>query len=166
MLLFITQGSAQPSFGLLPSLRIIERGSVTPPVSITHRHLIQAVAWRLIGDFSLKTFRSRQMDDPQTIAALVGVIFILIRVVERTFDYARKREVSSLLPEEQQWLKTLYEMHQQFDANGTPIWYVPRSWTQLQQDIAQNMAKLAHHQERIVSCLERLERQLESLKKR
>lgn len=53
-------------------------------------------------------------------------------------------------------LRTLYEMHMKFDNDGTPVWYVPRSWAETNKDIADRLYKLGEVQSKTITILERI----------
>lgn len=59
-------------------------------------------------------------------------------------------------------LRTLYEMHMKFDNDGTPIWYVPRSWNETMREIVDRLYKQTELQNKTLSLVERLERRLET----
>jgi len=59
-------------------------------------------------------------------------------------------------------LRTLYEMHMKFDNDGTPIWYVPRSWNETMREIVDRLYKTGELQNKTLSLVERLERRLEN----
>jgi len=66
-------------------------------------------------------------------------------------------------------LRTLYEMHMKFDNDGTPIWYVPRSWNETMREIVDKLYKQTEVamrqtelQNKTLSLVERLERRLEN----
>jgi hypothetical protein len=58
-------------------------------------------------------------------------------------------------------LRTLYEMHMKFDNDGTPIWYVPRSWNETMKDIVDKLYKVTETQNKTLALIERLERRVE-----
>lgn len=51
----------------------------------------------------------------------------------------------------------LDEMHSRFDADGTPIWYVPRSWAETQEKINDRLYAMQQTQLQILGIIERLE---------
>ena len=59
-------------------------------------------------------------------------------------------------------LRALYEMHMKFDNDGTPIWYVPRSWNETMREIVDRLYKTGELQNKTLSLVERLERRLEN----
>ncbi len=52
----------------------------------------------------------------------------------------------------------IFDMHARFDEDGTPLWYVPRSWSSTQDQIVETLRDIAETQRRTVDILERLER--------
>ena len=57
----------------------------------------------------------------------------------------------------------LYDMHARFDADGTPMWYVPRSWAETQEKLADRLQDMQQTQLQVLSIIERLERRVEKL---
>lgn len=75
-----------------------------------------------------------------------------------------KREIPRAFSEKQaEQLKALYEMHMKFDNDGTPIWYVPRSWAETNKDIVDKLYRIAETQNKTLAIIERLERRVELL---
>ena len=52
----------------------------------------------------------------------------------------------------------ILDLHEHYDEDGIPMWYVPRSWASTQQNIATTLASVAENQRRSFECLERMER--------
>lgn len=68
-------------------------------------------------------------------------------------------------PTIQRGVETLLDMHAKFDEDGTPLWYVPRSWQNTQDKIIESQNRLievmrgiASTNEKVAATLERLER--------
>lgn len=55
-------------------------------------------------------------------------------------------------------IRTL-DMHEKFDSNGTPIWYVPRTWAETQKEIVNVCHEISMTQKMIANTLERIEGQ-------
>lgn len=55
-------------------------------------------------------------------------------------------------------LRTLYEMHMKFDNDGTPIWYVPRSWAETNRDIVEKLYMVSETQNKTLALIERIDR--------
>ena len=51
----------------------------------------------------------------------------------------------------------LLEMHRHFDQDGTPLWYVPRSWSGTQSKIVEICQQISNTQVLLVQAMERLE---------
>jgi hypothetical protein len=93
-------------------------------------------------------------------AGLVAAIVALAEVIKWLLQ-KRKNTNGSLSKEERGWLQDLWKQHQKFDTNGTPLWYVPRSWMDRQDDILKLTNKSIRIQERIDDTLKRIERRLQ-----
>lgn len=55
---------------------------------------------------------------------------------------------------------TLFSLHNRYDEDGSPLWYVPRSWAKIQADIIDLTREIVQTQKMIASTLERLEAKL------
>jgi hypothetical protein len=69
--------------------------------------------------------------------------------------------VKSVLEPQASQLKALYEMHMKFDNDGTPIWYVPRSWAETNKDVVEKLYRIAETQNQTLIIIDRLERRVE-----
>ena len=58
--------------------------------------------------------------------------------------------------------KTL-DMHNRYDADGTPLWYVPRSWADTQKDVVDQLRIITETNMKMLGIIERLERRLEKI---
>lgn len=56
----------------------------------------------------------------------------------------------------------LHEMHNRYDSDGTPIWYVPRSWADTQKDIVDHLHSITEMNMKMLGIIERLERRLDN----
>jgi len=63
-----------------------------------------------------------------------------------------------------QCVSEMYKMHDKYDADGVPLWYTPRSWSETQKeiieicrDIATTLVLVSKSQESIAHTMERLE---------
>lgn len=57
----------------------------------------------------------------------------------------------------------LLEMHRHFDQDGTPLWYVPRSWSGTQSHIVEICQQISNSQVLLVQAIERMEDRLNKL---
>jgi hypothetical protein len=55
----------------------------------------------------------------------------------------------------------LTDLHDRYDADGVPLWYVPRSWFDTQKEIVQTMNQIANTQESIVKILDKMETKID-----
>jgi peptidoglycan hydrolase CwlO-like protein len=111
------------------------------------------------------------MDTGITVGLIVGVAMIIIKVIDffitknkHEDDQKIIKEVryskESLMNEIRDIQKTVDEtldMHQKYDADGTPLWYVPRSWASSQEKIVETLSEISHTQKTIANTLEKLE---------
>lgn len=64
-------------------------------------------------------------------------------------------ELGSIAKQTQQKTKELYDMHDVKDGDGTPIWYVPRSWADTQKEILHTVDQVSNTQKSLASTMER-----------
>lgn len=82
--------------------------------------------------------------------------------------YVPKKEIvdlhknCGLTEKEHGWLGTLHSLHHRYDVDGVPIWYVPRSWSETQKEIVDNLRDLAETQNKTLSLLDRIERRIDT----
>jgi len=95
-------------------------------------------------------------------ALVVGIVMALIKVIEKLIDHNGEKK-SILMTDEREWLRELYTQHQKFDENGTPIWYVPRSWDDTQQEIVKALTTVVGDQRRIAELLDKIEQRYEKI---
>lgn len=105
------------------------------------------------------------MESETTITvALVAVIMALVEAIKWLLSKRANGKASTgkvivaLSNEERGWLEDLWKQHQRCDADGTPLWYVPRSLVSNQRDIQRaqvdNTAKVSG----LIETVKRLER--------
>ena len=113
------------------------------------------------------------MTEPVTTAAIVAICMGLLELVKYLVGLVTNKDKSyGLTFDEKESLKNvetqirdLHIMHDVRDSDGTPLWYVPRSWVTTQKDILETVEKVAHSQEvlgismeRMVGILDRIDR--------
>lgn len=55
----------------------------------------------------------------------------------------------------------MYDMHNKFDEDGTPLWYVPRSWATMQKEIVSTQKEISMALNSMATTLERMEKRSE-----
>lgn len=109
-------------------------------------------------------------------AALVAMAVTLVRLVEILLVKISKRKNGGSLPpknpggcrgltaEEHAALIRLDDLHGRCDQDGTPLWYFPRSWAAIlqnivttQHDITEKLSEMHGNQKSILKAIERLE---------
>lgn len=58
-------------------------------------------------------------------------------------------------------LNELHALHSRVDSNGTPLWYVPRSWADTQRELADKLQKITEVQFKTLMLLENIAKHLE-----
>lgn len=95
-----------------------------------------------------------------------GIVLIALgafKLMDNFFKFLKDRKnnnkdsnKSLLTPEQTLQLKTLHDMHYQFDDDGAPKWFVPRSWGETQQKIAELLHDVAGTQEAQTEILKQI----------
>ena len=116
-----------------------------------------------------------QSGDMAILGGMVAAIVALVRLAERLLDVAvqkRNGKKKSLAPapaggcrgltaEEHAALMRLDEMHDKHDQDGTPLWYVPRSWATMLVEITKTQSTIAARLKDMVKTQERLNTRIE-----
>ena len=95
------------------------------------------------------------------IGAVVAVVLGLVEISKWLIEFILKRANPEILAEKQRQSKmenqiqTLYDLHNIRDKDGTPVWYVPRSWMDTQEKVLETCQAIANGQEKLADTLER-----------
>jgi len=54
------------------------------------------------------------------------------------------------------------DMHNRYDSDGTPLWYVPRSWVDTQKEIVDRLHVITETNMKMLGIIERLERRIDN----
>ena len=84
--------------------------------------------------------------------ALIEIIKMLIGRIGNN----RNNNKSVLTSEEKRQLQALFDLHQRFDEDGVALWYVPRSWGDTQNAMANILKDILNTQEQIVKILDKM----------
>ena len=57
-------------------------------------------------------------------------------------------------------VRRLDELHAPKDSNGIPLWYMPRSWGEVQKEMAKLLASVAENQRRTTEIIERIDERI------
>ncbi len=84
---------------------------------------------------------------------IIDVVFNIMmkKIMPTDNNCISKQEKAELL----RYSRELFNMHNKFDADGVPIWYVPRSWADTQGHILETVHEVAHIQEKLADTMER-----------
>lgn len=110
------------------------------------------------------------MDETYT-AGVVAIVMAIFKGLEKltdmAFRYFRKNQPSKTdtrleeLAEDVEQIKAktdkMYDMHNAYDSDGRPLWYMPRSIFDLQEKMVDKMHEISISQARIADALIRLE---------
>jgi hypothetical protein len=104
------------------------------------------------------------------IVVIVAVIEGLMSLIKYLINKNSKNETDEKLDRITKEIfvikeKTIHldEMHSRFDSDGTPMWYVPRSWSETQEKISDRLFAVSQTQLQVLGIIERLERRMEGL---
>lgn len=106
------------------------------------------------------------MDSAET-AGIIIVTMALVKLVENVVARIQADKGGNgkggLTVEQSKQLSSLYQWHDRVDSDGVPLWYLPRSFVQHQQQIVDTMRQVVVTQERLTELLSRLEARLEKM---
>ncbi len=108
--------------------------------------VVPAVAAIVIFMQAVNTMMSRRQDH-RTAEAITKLD---TRMVAMQNEMTRTKDVCD---------RTL-EMHQHYDLDGTPLWFVPRSWEVSQGKIVEICQQISNTQVLIVQAIERMEKNI------
>jgi len=98
---------------------------------------------------------------------LIAIVGITVVLAEGLVGLGRllitkftEKDKKYLTDEEHQMLANLHDLHSRYDGDGTPIWYVPRSWAGTQKEIVGMLGDIAATQHKTMDLIDRLERRL------
>ena len=89
-----------------------------------------------------------------TVLLAEGLIEITKSIIAKFLDKDKKY----LSSDQNMMLRNLYDLHARYDLDGTPLWYVPRSWAETQKEIAENLRVVSENQKITLTIIERLDR--------
>lgn len=106
---------------------------------------------------------------PYEIGGIFGVCYLLVQGIIEIAKFAIGRrmngkkaeqpgpECKAIFPEDQKrQLKFLHDIHDRFDDDGSPLWYVPRSWAVNQAKIIELLTTISVNQENLVKAIDKL----------
>jgi len=95
--------------------------------------------------------------------AAIGLAVALVKIIDLLVNFIisklTKTDIDEILDNTRKNLtctNTLYAMHNVTDADGSYMWYVPRSWADKQTVIEKHIFEITHSQEEIAKVLNRL----------
>lgn len=89
------------------------------------------------------------------VSIVVVVIYSLLKVIGLLISTVVS-ERSMLTHSEQVQLEEMHKLITAKDTDGIPLFYVPRSWANLQSTILDKMEKITRHQERMTYTMDSL----------
>jgi hypothetical protein len=114
-----------------------------------------------------------------TVAIIQGLLKLVEHLINKYSDKDEENTVDEILKKvieiedkcglnevQAGQLKDLYDSHSRRDADGIPLWYVPRSWMTTQKDIIDRLQEMQATDFKMLGIIERLERRLETFDNR
>jgi len=114
--------------------------------------------------------------DPSIVAIICGLVYGVIQflitifklVFDKTIPNKNDKDIERLsdkFKKIEYYTRELHDMHNKFDIDGTPLWYVPRSWSETQdkildcvKEISGTQKELGKIMEKTVGVLDRIDR--------
>ena len=103
-----------------------------------------------VGGVSMDVFQSGQYMD---VTIAVFLIIAMLKIIGFLITKIAG-EQSMLTRREQVQLDEIYKLVTAKDGDGMPLFYVPRSWANLQTSILDKMEKITRHQERMTYTMD------------
>ncbi len=95
--------------------------------------------------------------DAAIIGAVVAMSMGLVEIIKKLIEKRSANHTTGLTQAEHDWLRNLHQMHNQFDEDGAPKWYVPRSWARVQEEMLEGLSEMSQNQKEIVRILKDLD---------
>jgi len=95
---------------------------------------------------------------PVNIAEIIAITVAFMKVMDILIGSLMRRMSPTdhkLSLEDKRMIKALYDMHNKYDEDGAPLWYVPRSWSSTQSHILETVGEIAHIQTQLANTVER-----------
>ena len=121
-----------------------------------------------------------EMLDGIIIGIIVGAVLVGIKVVDymvnkkdrangdcgvqkSDFDelYEEIHNVKTVSYENKELNQKLWDLHNRFDEDGMPLWYVPRSWSKAQDKIMDACLEISQTQKSIASTLKAISKKMD-----
>ena len=109
------------------------------------------------------------MADPISMQALVIVVTVtmgLMKLLEVIISSLINKDANKKLDDIYIYSRELHDMHNKFDSDGTPLWYVPRSWSKVQTEILKTVNTISHTQEKLGDTISRISNVLDKIEQR
>ena len=96
-----------------------------------------------------------------------GALFAIM-ILKVVFDFMKEKRDKNGLQKKieniEDSVKRTFDLHNHFDNDGVPLWFVPRSWADIQKDISESqraitltLQEISNTQKSIAKTLERIE---------
>lgn len=98
----------------------------------------------------------------------IEAIYSLVESVVKSYE-EKTEKIEERIEEQHDWVRVLFQQHSKVDADGIPLWYVPRSFIETQKEIvsillniSSQMDKSTYILDSLLKRIEEVERQLRS----
>lgn len=103
-------------------------------------------------------------------AVLVVIVYALLEIIKFSIskltappkEEKTEAQAIGLTAEQSRQLQFLYDSHNRHDADGIPLWYVPRSWATTQKEVVEMLKEVAKVQSETLILLEGVAKQVSS----
>lgn len=93
----------------------------------------------------------------------IGLIKFLVNKLKKEEDTKIQELMLQKLEKIGEETSKTLDMHSRYDADGTPLWYVPRSWANTQKEIVDRLHGITEMNMKMLGIIERLERRIEKI---
>lgn len=93
----------------------------------------------------------------------IGLIKFLVNKIKKEEDAIARESLSRKVDRIAKDTASMLDMHSRYDSDGTPLWYVPRSWSETQKEIVDQLRIITETNMKMLGIIERLERRLEKI---
>ncbi len=106
------------------------------------------------------------MNDIATIGMVVGIVQALVELIKFLVNKVVGNKQEKQIDNIQSKVETLFDQHNKYDLDGTPIWYVPRSWESTQAKIVELQQKMSSTQQEMAEVLSKTVEILDKMERR
>lgn len=91
-------------------------------------------------------------------------IYSLVETVVKSNEEDSEK-IGEKIEEQHDWLRVLYQQHSKVDADGIPLWYVPRSFIETQKEIVSILLNISSQMDKSTYVLDSLLKRIEEVER-